>query len=134
MGRVLVVCLAMSRAIRCNGRARGGESCWVGSPSYAQTPARRHLILLSFAAPQPHASIDSNGAICMHDDGVEVELAELGNELDEGRDPDQDIDQCGAIRRRCTAEAIEQRLAAQLVEHRGSVEIADGGDAEGDVL
>jgi hypothetical protein len=82
------------------------------------------------------AAVDGDAALAggVDDHRVEVELDHLGDELDQRRDPLQDVGEGGAVGRGRAAEAVEQLAAAELVEHVGGVEVADRGDESLDRL
>src|SRR5256885_428198 len=109
--------MSTKQTMRCRRRklamTRRAASC---VPNASLPAGTRPLDRWSFAG-EPHAGIDRDGTVCVHDHGVQIELHELGNELDQCRDPDQDVDQRCAVRRGGTSEAVEQRPAAKLVNH-----------------
>ncbi|MGY4331541.1 hypothetical protein ACVWWG_005958 [Bradyrhizobium sp. LB7.2] len=80
------------------------------------------------------ADVGGDRILCRREHRVEIELDHLGEISDELRDLDDDIRKRRAVHRLAAANALQNLMRLDAVEHRQRVLLGRGRQAEGDVL
>src|ERR1017187_7278796 len=92
------------------------------------------VVAVGWSYVEADADVGDDSAVLADEYRVQVKLGDLGDVLDHGTDPVQDLGERRHVQRGGLAVSGEQPVGAQRAEHLIYVGVAEGGDAHRDVF